>query len=176
MAHDTFGGGVGRLVRMGTGLGTWWREHVSVRDDRGQKLPRSTDARPNYALLPRETRKAVERAWWVDWRAGLVGAGFAVGFFLVQAAARKIAGAMGVSGVIATALIAFAAGIPVIYATIIVLVPRLLRKHIRVARSVGYCASCWYPLRDVRTAMDGCTVCPECGAAWRLDAGVGGGA
>lgn len=31
-----------------------------------------------------------------------------------------------------------------------------------------HCAGCWYPLNDVPTASDGCTVCPECGAAWRL--------
>jgi len=30
------------------------------------------------------------------------------------------------------------------------------------------CPSCGYSLRDVTPEADGCTVCPECGAAWRL--------
>lgn len=29
------------------------------------------------------------------------------------------------------------------------------------------CAGCWYPLAD-QTEEDGCTVCPECGGAWRV--------
>ncbi len=34
--------------------------------------------------------------------------------------------------------------------------------------SIGQCASCRYDLSGVAVAADGCTVCPECGAAWRL--------
>jgi len=30
------------------------------------------------------------------------------------------------------------------------------------------CAACGYDLRSTPVAQDGCTVCPECGAAWRL--------
>ena len=30
------------------------------------------------------------------------------------------------------------------------------------------CASCGYPLAANGTGDDGCTVCPECGAAWKL--------
>lgn len=42
------------------------------------------------------------------------------------------------------------------------------------------CAACFYPLDDCKPEPDGCTVCPECGAAWRLpestagDTGSGG--
>lgn len=32
----------------------------------------------------------------------------------------------------------------------------------------GRCASCTYPLQCVPPASDGCTVCPECGAAWKI--------
>lgn len=34
----------------------------------------------------------------------------------------------------------------------------------------GLCASCCYELVDVNPEVDGCTVCPECGAAWKLNA------
>lgn len=33
----------------------------------------------------------------------------------------------------------------------------------------GRCGACGYPVRDLPKAADGCTVCPECGAAWRMD-------
>jgi hypothetical protein len=33
----------------------------------------------------------------------------------------------------------------------------------------GRCAQCGYRLIEVAPGQDGCTQCPECGAAWRLD-------
>lgn len=36
--------------------------------------------------------------------------------------------------------------------------------------SLPICAVCAYELVDLAPEPDGCTVCPECGAAWRLDA------
>lgn len=30
------------------------------------------------------------------------------------------------------------------------------------------CPACFYDLEDVPATEDGCTLCPECGAAWRL--------
>jgi hypothetical protein len=46
---------------------------------------------------------------------------------------------------------------------------------IRVARTLvgnGRCGSCFYPLKSVEAANDGCVACPECGAAWKAE-GVG---
>jgi len=38
------------------------------------------------------------------------------------------------------------------------------------AKRFGYCGQCGYGLRDVAGAEDdGCVVCPECGAAWRVE-------
>ncbi len=31
----------------------------------------------------------------------------------------------------------------------------------------GYCGSCFYPIDEIAPEPDGCTVCPECGSAWR---------
>ena len=31
----------------------------------------------------------------------------------------------------------------------------------------GFCGQCCYPLDRIPPQADGCTVCPECGAAWR---------
>lgn len=48
----------------------------------------------------------------------------------------------------------------------------IVRSHRQeVARMVvgeHHCASCGYPLGEIDAAADGCTVCPECGSAWRL--------
>ncbi|MBX3388863.1 MAG: hypothetical protein KF691_05355 [Phycisphaeraceae bacterium] len=38
----------------------------------------------------------------------------------------------------------------------------------RIKLLEGLCASCGYPIRKLPAASDGCTVCPECGAAWKL--------
>jgi hypothetical protein len=35
---------------------------------------------------------------------------------------------------------------------------------------LGVCYACGYDLVDLPAEGDGCTVCPECGAAWRVDA------
>jgi hypothetical protein len=32
----------------------------------------------------------------------------------------------------------------------------------------GLCGSCKYPIETTSPQSDGCTVCPECGAAWKL--------
>lgn len=55
------------------------------------------------------------------------------------------------------------------------LLPLLMYAVIRGARHRicriivrhGHCASCGYSLREIDAAPDGCTVCPECGSAWR---------
>ena len=36
--------------------------------------------------------------------------------------------------------------------------------------SIGQCASCKYDITSVEPEQDGCVVCPECGAAWKLTA------
>lgn len=35
----------------------------------------------------------------------------------------------------------------------------------------GRCPSCAYPLPPGRAESDGCTICPECGSAWRMPVG-----
>jgi hypothetical protein len=42
--------------------------------------------------------------------------------------------------------------------------PRVAREY--VAR--GLCGSCAYRVTDLPPEPDGCVVCPECGAAWRV--------
>ncbi len=39
---------------------------------------------------------------------------------------------------------------------------------VRACVLTGICGSCGYALSGLLTGADGCAVCPECGAAWRL--------
>ena len=41
---------------------------------------------------------------------------------------------------------------------------------IRVLLKHRLCASCGYSLANLSADVDGCTVCPECGSAWRIPA------
>ena len=41
-----------------------------------------------------------------------------------------------------------------------------VRKETSLA--VGCCPSCGYSISEISPQDDGCTICPECGAAWRL--------
>ncbi len=35
--------------------------------------------------------------------------------------------------------------------------------------AAGECGACAYPISTLPPEADGCTVCPECGAAWELE-------
>jgi hypothetical protein len=41
---------------------------------------------------------------------------------------------------------------------------RIARQYVRA----GYCGSCGYDIVGVDAGDDGCRICPECGAAWRV--------
>ena len=47
---------------------------------------------------------------------------------------------------------------------ILVLVSKRSTYHTR-----GCCRACGFALNGLPECEDGCTVCPECGAAWRLE-------
>lgn len=42
------------------------------------------------------------------------------------------------------------------------------RYAIEAMTHAGLCASCGYRINSLQPDSDGCTVCPECGAAWRM--------
>lgn len=55
----------------------------------------------------------------------------------------------------------------------VALAPRVLRqereKIERIAKTaLPFCAACGYAMHGLTAQADGCTVCPECGAAWRV--------
>ncbi len=48
------------------------------------------------------------------------------------------------------------------------------RIRIEALLDEAICPSCRYPIAGIPTAEDGCIICPECGAAWRLPAHASG--
>jgi len=47
--------------------------------------------------------------------------------------------------------------------------PRTVKNRVRrICFESGVCPGCGYIIRGLPRADDGCTVCPECGAAWWL--------
>jgi hypothetical protein len=55
------------------------------------------------------------------------------------------------------------------------MLPRRASRRIAAWRTRhGVCGACAYTLKGLERAPDGCTVCPECGAAWRLSVVSGG--
>ena len=60
-------------------------------------------------------------------------------------------------------------------ACLVAIVPALISFRMHPARVIprrlaaGRCGACAYPLRELPREPDGCTVCPECGAAWKLE-------
>ena len=63
-------------------------------------------------------------------------------------------------------------------ACLVAIVPALISFRAHPARVIprrlaaGKCGACAYPLRKLPRELDGCTVCPECGAAWKLRGGT----
>lgn len=72
-----------------------------------------------------------------------------------------------------TALTVIYFGMYAAFLVSVVIVGRRIRKHAPRAIALAFleaclCPSCGYELRGLPTEEDGCTVCPECGAAWRV--------
>ncbi|MEQ8843628.1 MAG: hypothetical protein RIB58_02145 [Phycisphaerales bacterium] len=49
---------------------------------------------------------------------------------------------------------------------------KAIRESDRLARARGLCPACGYSIAELEPEADECRVCPECGSAWRLEAGV----
>ncbi len=134
-----------------------------VHDDRGRKIDRARlrAARPGVALL--ELVKA-----------------FVLGVFLIGFVLPCFAGWMAVLismafdgqsvvGIILSLLCGVAA-VLLMAAVPADMLNRFIRERQRrlLADLIKPCPACFYELDGLARESDGCTVCPECGAAWRL--------
>ncbi|MEX2219226.1 MAG: hypothetical protein WD749_10765 [Phycisphaerales bacterium] len=89
-----------------------------------------------------------------------------VGLSLAALAVLVFSGAS--RGLLVTGSVVFAAAAPLLIARKIAFRRGRLRAVLRRCLSEGLCPACGYSLRGVPDQPDGCRVCPECGAAWRL--------
>jgi hypothetical protein len=98
-------------------------------------------------------------AYWV--RLSVAGGG-------VGAAAAVVCGRLGLTDIGASLVVWTSAGavMCVVYLT---LPPRRsVGRAVALLLDHGLCAACGYSLAEISTQQDGCRVCPECGAAWRV--------
>jgi hypothetical protein len=145
----------------------------SVKDGRGAKrrIPNGMRGLPRPGRT--ELRDRLDRARTIAWvRSGefrvwvraVVLAVVALGLILLGSSLTGKASRLEVIG-------ALAVFIPVV--VLAAQFRRLERELVeRTERRMGpypaVCIECGYDLQELRTESDGCTVCPECGAAWRL--------
>ncbi len=67
--------------------------------------------------------------------------------------------------------------IPLVFGLLLVLA--VVEKHglsdaeVAARLASGFCPNCRYGLQSLRPEEDGCTICPECGAAWRVGGAAG---
>ena len=136
-------------------------------DDRGRvvELCRLRD-------LPEDGRWTVEygrRQLWV-WL--FVGA--FVGQFIIHMVIAEVRGTWNWTIIGGNAFMAFI-GLLTGISIMLMMRPEVGLKKVLLAemKQRGLCAACGFDLRGAKAAIDGCTVCPECAAAWRFTSADG---
>ncbi|MCC5821808.1 MAG: hypothetical protein LAT64_00810 [Phycisphaerales bacterium] len=139
-----------------------------IRDDRGQ----ARTIRPPRGAGVMRTGLSAGQELWRDyarvvrngrsWIYHMVISGTCVGL-AAGAASAALSGPshQTMYGVVAVGLIAVAVVNPI----------AIRRRRSKLAGQLAWfseCLACAYPLDELEPDPDGCTVCPECGAAWRI--------
>jgi len=138
---------------------------AQVRDHRGQRHGIKHHPRAPRPPATRTLKTAIGRVYalhfaWVV--LGLIGALFWL-MPLAYIAASWVLSVLHVRSDIGAAVIG--------YATVglwvwLIGIPVLKRLSDRIHRYENRCLACGYELRGLSAEPDGCSVCPECGAAW----------
>ena len=136
----------------------WWpllgeaRHTSDARGHRMQVLDPLRDSRCADAATRRRVHESATR-WGVP-------PAFLYAFLIVIVASPFMGGfgAVVVACALVVAVVVAAASMP----------PARSSDLVREWLAFGCCASCGYSLKGIHADADGCTVCPECGAAWKL--------
>jgi hypothetical protein len=64
--------------------------------------------------------------------------------------------------------LAFPIGCVLVWVVLRVMRPWFGARAVRACLRSGHCPRCAYRTQGLPADLDGCTVCPECGAAWRV--------
>lgn len=127
--------------------------HEMIRDDRGRRCKVLDELRYRRSTNPR-----------IHLVLGLLGIPLGL-------AIRRIAGP-GWVNIALTALAVFALLFVAALPFAVLVVRRSKRKRLSQLSKTQACLACGYSLKNLPIEPDGCTICPECGAAWRLAQGV----
>ncbi|GJM18983.1 MAG: hypothetical protein DHS20C14_11960 [Phycisphaeraceae bacterium] len=131
------------------------REHEIQLEDRSSISPRTQAGRAYLALF----------LWNTFGLMAVLIVACLVGYLVAQAIGLWLPRSVWSSHVLPAMLIA-ASGLGSVYGIWLPVVQRLTRPvHLAQER----CIACGYRLQGLTREDDGCVVCPECGAAWRLD-------
>ena len=144
-----------------------------VLDDRGRRAPLQ------HPLAPPESQsKAARQAWHelgriaARWTVLLSIALFAVGFWLQEPLRYLLQGpdynGRGFGFTLRLFVLLHVLAVLVVLPTILTRQLYWKRRGRRLMLPDRRCLTCDYDLRDLPPEPDGCTVCPECGAAWKL--------
>jgi hypothetical protein len=145
-----------------------------VRDDRGRR------ARLQHPLPPPEPQsKAARQAWHelgriaARWTVLQSIALFAVGFWLQEPLRRLLQGpdydGAGLGFMLRLFVLLLVLAVLAVLPTILTRRLFFRRRGRRLMLRERRCVACDYDLRGLPPEPDGCTICPECGAAWRLE-------
>ncbi len=156
---------------LGVRLSTDGRKRT--RDDRGVERPLQYPRRRRSVRLSRGERRALHVLVWSSLVAALL---IPLGMMGVIAIASWQFTRSGGDGIDIVLLAARCSQVGIVMAMLTLVVSLMYLtwpgRRTRVERGArlrdGVCAACEYGLGGLAVEDDGCVVCPECGAAWRL--------
>lgn len=174
MPHAQHAEPCGTPQRLGIVARLWpWSLRPQVRDDRGDDHPLPSAA----PWGPRESALTFRQRWAIESGAAPQ----------PDSPAKTIAVLLTLKILFAGATVALVLGgrrglwvLPAAALTLPFLICTAMARVLRGAHAraiaaayvtAGYCGSCGYPLGSAGVQPDGCTVCSECGAAWKRSQG-----
>lgn len=141
-----------------------WQLGAHVADHRGNRT--SLTREKYWWHFDKPTRKAMKEAHWykqVARMSGLYGLSLGMSFAVIRLSFYAI-GFNSQYTFLVSLFFAFAVGQFVSMFRYRPMLDWIAEKRLGMSQ----CPSCRYALDDILPEPDGCTVCPECGAAWKL--------
>jgi hypothetical protein len=128
--------------------------YALVRDDRGQRVRRRWERHVDIA--PFRSMRLRDAPRWFALSSALAAALIVLWALYIGIVHASLGDALGVAGVLALAeFLLLAYLLPIVNTPV-------------VARHRRACPACLYDLTGLHPEADGCTLCPECSAAWSL--------
>ncbi|GAB5496113.1 MAG: hypothetical protein Phyf2KO_11930 [Phycisphaerales bacterium] len=141
-----------------------WQLGCRVPDHRGSRVQLK---RVIWWRLSKEDKKAIQGSPWIKKMRPLYLASGVLIYISIWVT-QQLTHSLGLRSWLDFLLMVAAACITGHLLSLIKYVP-LLEWHVQKRLGSGQCPSCQYDLIGLIAETDGCAVCPECGAAWKLE-------